>query len=800
MLPLLLPPVANASTATAPGTGAALEAGGGDFAAALTASLHGVLAGGGDAFPEGAAVPAQTGVPPFAVAVPATTPPVGVVATDGPQPAVATPARNAAIPADAASTPPQPEPPGPEVPTFEPPLPEAFEPEPPLPEVPTFEPPLPEAFEPQPPLPEAGTTQRGARPTGVKGAGGNPQVATAGRGRPAPSASDVTPAIPSEASEDPTAVGGRDRVRRPSPVARPADTPEPRRTVFADAARSPESPSPPRPVSVTGRVVPTTDRPGGTPALRNAEPPAQVEGPAASAGTPQSTRPDATPQTVEMTQPRGDRTGEPSATITNAPEPSPGRPAERPSSVRGPRIEPEPPAADAPQIERPPAGNTVGPEPEEPAADVQAASPPATSPPATAPPVAADAVRGPVVGSVAKPLGPADSATSAAESHAQLPPAPTRPRVPADPSGPNGRPEESRPAGPPRRTPAGPPAGPPTPRRPIPPVSGDRPPGPAESGVPITVTAATPPRVAPAGRPPRPPAVRPEEFAARFAVSTTPVQTTRSAAPPPPLEAASETHVDGPPAAAVWVPTPAAPEPEPPRVGPTSGGDVASLRGVAASSRPAAPPPAVVAAESEGTPRPEGGANDLRPGTEQPPVAAASADLPPPADAADAKASRLAASVADTVRESIETGVRPLRARLDPPGLGHVTVEADRTDGRLSVRLTFESPEAAKLAAENLPALRESLAARGHERDAVDVRIDVAKADADREPLAESAHTADRGEGRSEGRADARGEARREAWRRPAESPQPKPGRQDPSGEPAPRTRRTGDSAMDVQV
>ena len=117
-------------------------------------------------------------------------------------------------------------------------------------------------------------------------------------------------------------------------------------------------------------------------------------------------------------------------------------------------------------------------------------------------------------------------------------------------------------------------------------------------------------------------------------------------------------------------------------------------------------------------PAPTGDASDgLAPASNADRVAAA--DRPPDVRAAD--------KIADGVQNAIETGGRTLRVRLDPPELGGVAVEAHRVEGKLTVRLTFESPDAAKLASDGMPALREALVARGLETADLEIQISVEK-------------------------------------------------------------------------
>ena len=146
----------------------------------------------------------------------------------------------------------------------------------------------------------------------------------------------------------------------------------------------------------------------------------------------------------------------------------------------------------------------------------------------------------------------------------------------------------------------------------------------------------------------------------------------------------------------------------------------------------------------------EPSANDVPPTADRP----VTAEVSPNREPQTATLTRAAATIADTVRESLETGVRPIRVRLDPPELGGVAVEAHRVEGKLTVRLTFESPEAAKLAGDGLPALREMLAARGIDGRDVDIQITLDRTLSDK-TVDRSEPTADRRDGDA-GRSDHR--------------------------------------------
>ena len=738
---LLLPPPPVAKSSPVGGPTPVAPPDGGGFAVALAASLRSSNGTRPDTPPSPDGVPAGRGVSPLAATAVVMLPPAGLP-TSG------------VAPAASDSTPLLPQPP----------LPEPLEPEPPLP-VPKWFPP--------------GRTATPARPP----AGG----LAGGRQNPA----GHRPLRPSDAPVPPGQPGGGTPASDSEAVARrPGIAPLSIGGSRTRPDRTPQQPaSQPDAVAPNGYDIagpsagPQVVTPAGPP--KHADPPAGHSAPDGATGPPAAaavavTR---TPPTVE-------------AAVRLAIPPKSGPPREHQTAAR-------PPAAETPTAPVPAddgrSGDSV------PAVLGRRGLGP-TRPYQTEPRAGGSEGGTRRVVSVAAAAADEPDAGAAELPRATPPRGPVAPVTdwPARPAGPTGFAGDERPAGPTHRAAAGPPAGPPQPNRPIPPVGGDRPPRPAESGVPQIVTTAGPPQVVAARRPPRNPPAAPVEFATRLAAtpaarpSVPPAESPRPDGPP-------AEGPEGPPATTgpAWVPGPLPSDPAPPRTDPPPEGGVTAFGDAPAARRPAAGSPATPAHDPPATRRPEPALTDSPADSDFPKVSAAAAETAAPEpEAAAPKASRLTASVADAVRESVETGVRPLRARLDPPGLGHVTVEADRAEGRLSVRLTFESPEAARLAAENLPALRESLAARGHERDAVEVRIDVARSDSEREPVAESAAPSDRGEGRSEGRADSRGEARREAWRRGEPRSDGRPENQSPADpeKAGPPSRRTDASVIDLEV
>ena len=85
-----------------------------------------------------------------------------------------------------------------------------------------------------------------------------------------------------------------------------------------------------------------------------------------------------------------------------------------------------------------------------------------------------------------------------------------------------------------------------------------------------------------------------------------------------------------------------------------------------------------------------------------------------------ASAASVVRQAAEAVRGAVESG-RPLRIRLDPAELGSLRIEVARSADGVTVRLEAATAAARRLLTEQLPALRESLAAAGIAVDRVEV-------------------------------------------------------------------------------
>lgn len=85
----------------------------------------------------------------------------------------------------------------------------------------------------------------------------------------------------------------------------------------------------------------------------------------------------------------------------------------------------------------------------------------------------------------------------------------------------------------------------------------------------------------------------------------------------------------------------------------------------------------------------------------------------------------LTSQVATAIDRAIETNARPLRLRLDPPELGSIAVEIRRDAGQVQIEIRFESTAALRLARDGVDGLRESLAAKGIDVDADQIRLQI---------------------------------------------------------------------------